>query len=82
MIRSKEYYLKLQEEQYDKLDLEEKCYLNGLGLQVRQKSIELDETDEHYKKLRKQRIDTYNAEQEYLFKKRNKMFGNGSTSFD
>lgn len=82
MGANKEYYLKLQEEQYDKLDLEEKSYLNGLGLQVRQKSIELDETDEHYKKLRKQRIDNYNAEQEYLFKKRNKMFGNGSTSFD
>ena len=82
MERSKEYYLRLKEEEFDSLDLQEQLYLNGLGLEVRQKPIEIDEQDEHYKKLRKQRIDTFNAEQEYLFKKRNKMFGNGSANFD
>lgn len=79
MGASKEYYLILKEEEFNSLDLEEQLYLNGLGLEVRQKSIEIDETDEHYKKLRKQRIDTFNSEQEYLFKKRNKMFGNGKS---
>lgn len=72
---SKEYYLKLQEEKYSSLSFNEQCYLNGLGLEVRQKPIEIDETDEHYKKLKKERLKAWNEEQEYLFKKRNNMHG-------
>ena len=73
MERSKEYYLRLKEEEFDMLNIEAQCYLNRLGLEIRQKSTEIDELDEHYKKLRKRRIDAFNEEQEYLFKKRNKM---------
>lgn len=75
MERSKEYYLRLQEEKYSSLSFDEQCYLNGLGLEVRQKPIEIDETDEHYKKLKKERLKAWNEEQDYLFKKRNKMHG-------
>lgn len=75
MGQSKEYYLRLKEEEFDRLNIEAQCYLNGLGLETRQKPIETDEEDEHYKKLRKRRIDSFNEEQEYLFKKRNGMHG-------
>ncbi|MEG1198365.1 MAG: hypothetical protein RSD53_03150 [Algoriella sp.] len=72
---SKEYYLKLQEEEFDRLNIDAQCYLNALGLQVRQKETEIDKEDNHYKELKKARIKAFNDEQEYLFKKRNKMHG-------
>lgn len=75
MSRSKEYYLKLQEEEFDRLNIDAQCYLNGLGLQVRQKETDLDKEDNHYKELKKARIKAFNDEQEYLFKKRNNMHG-------
>lgn len=75
MGASKEYYLKLQEEEFDRLNIDTQCYLNGLGLQVRQKETDLDNDDNHYKELKKARIKAFNEEQEYLFKKRNKMNG-------
>ena len=74
-MRSKEYYLKLQEEEFDRLNIDAQCYLNGLGLQVRQKETNLDKDDNHYRELKKARIKAFNDEQEYLFKKRNKMNG-------
>ena len=72
MTRTKEYYLKLSEEFYDKLGNDEKLYLNEIGLKVKQLPTEEDLQDENYKKIRNERIKYYEAEQEYLFKKRNK----------
>ena len=72
MNGAKEYFLKLSEETYSKLGNDEKNYLNYLGMEVRQLPTENDLEDENYKKIRKHRIDAWNKEQEYLFKKRNK----------
>ena len=72
MNGAKEYFLKLSEETYSKLGNDEKYYLNYLGMEVRQLPTENDLEDENYKKIRKHRIDAWNQEQEYLFKKRNK----------
>jgi len=68
---SKEYFLKLSEQVYNELNYNEKLYLNNLGLEVRQLPTESDLNDDNYKKIRKHRIDAWNEEQEYLFKKRN-----------
>lgn len=72
MGSTKEYYLKLSEDNYNKLGKDEKLYLNHLGLQVKQLPNDSDLEDENYKRVRKNRIDAFNQEQEYLFKKRNK----------
>ena len=68
---SKEYFLKLSEQIYNDLPNDEKLYLNNLGMEVRQLPTEKDYDDENYKKIRKHRIDAWNEEQQYLFKKRN-----------
>lgn len=75
MGASSEYYLRLQEEEFNKLSYEEKSFLFHCGMEVRQKETENEENDERYKKLKKARINAWNDEQEYLFKKRNKMLG-------
>jgi hypothetical protein len=72
MEGSKEYFLKMTEQFYNQLGNDEKIYLNHLGLQVKQIPNKEDLEDENYKKVRKHRIDSWNEEQEYLFKKRNK----------
>ena len=72
MGANKEYFLKLSEDNYNKLGNDEKLYLNHLGLQVKQLPNDSDLEDENYKKVRKNRIDAWNDEQEFLFKKRNK----------
>ncbi|QHB38724.1 hypothetical protein HWC97_gp38 [Flavobacterium phage vB_FspS_snusmum6-1] len=41
-------------------------------MEVRQLPTENDLEDENYKKIRKNRIESWNKEQEYLFNKRNK----------
>lgn len=71
MSASKEYYLKLSEQVYNKLSMDERLYLNHLGMQVKQLPTEEDLNDENYKKVRSNRIEAFNKEQEYLFKKRN-----------
>ena len=71
MSATKEYFLKISEEIYNNLDNDEKAYLYRLGMQVKQIPNESELNDENYLKIRKNRIDAYNAEQEYLFKKRN-----------
>ena len=72
MESSKEYFLKLSEQIYNDLPDMEKVYLNRLGMEVRQLPTKEDlQNDENYKKVRKHRIDAWNDEQEYLFKKRN-----------
>lgn len=70
MGRSKEYFLKLAEQHYNELSDVEKIYLNRLGMEVRQIPTEKDLNDEVYKKIRSNRVDAWNKEQEYLFKKR------------
>jgi len=70
-MSSKEYFLKLSEQIYNELPDNEKMYLNNLGMEVRQLPTENDYNDENYKKIRKHRIDAWNEEQQYLFKKRN-----------
>lgn len=72
MNGSKEYYLKLSEDNYNELNNNEKAYLFNLGMEVRQLPTEKDLEDENYKKIRKHRIDAWNEEQKYLFEKRNK----------
>jgi len=70
MEGSKEYFLKLSEQIYNDLPNNEKLYLNNLGMEVRQLPTKDDLNDESYKKIRKHRIDTWNDEQNYLFKNR------------
>lgn len=72
MNGSKEYYLKLSEDNYNELNNNEKAYLFNLGMEVRQIPTGNDLEDENYKKIRKNRIDAWNNEQKYLFEKRNK----------
>ena len=72
MNGSKEYFLKLSEETYNELPNGVKLSLNLLGMEVRQLPTENDLEDENYKKIRKNRIESWNKEQEYLFNKRNK----------
>jgi len=72
MSATKEYYLKLSEEHYNNLGNDEKMYLNHLGMEVRQVPTNEDLEDSEYKKIRNERIKYYHAEQEYLFRKRNK----------
>jgi len=69
MSATKEYYLKLQEEQYNELGNDKKMYLNHLGLQVKQVSTELEQQDEVIKKIR---LKAYHDEQKRIFEIRNK----------
>jgi hypothetical protein len=71
MGATKEYFLKLSEENYNGLGNDEKMYLNHLGLQVKQLPSDEDLNDENYKKIRSNRIKAWNNEQEFLFNKRN-----------
>jgi len=71
MGASKEYFLKLSEQSYNELSNDEKIYLNRLGMEVRQLPTPEDLNDENYKKIRNHRIEAWNAEQKYLFEKRN-----------
>ena len=64
MGASGEYYLRLQEEEFNMLSVEEQSRLHHLGLQYKHKPTEKDEQDELYSKLRKSRIESWNKEQE------------------
>jgi hypothetical protein len=72
MNGSKEYYLKLSEDNYNELNNNEKAYLFNLGMEVRQLPTEIDLEDENYKKIRNARLKAWNEEQKYLSRKRNK----------
>lgn len=52
-MRTKEYFLKLQEETYNELPENEKLYLNHLGLEVRQLPSDTDLEDEKVKLYKK-----------------------------
>lgn len=72
MEGSKEYFLKLREQEYRDLENEEKIYLHRLGLVVKQIPLEVDLEDENVKKLNKDIAKAYEEREKYLFKKRNK----------
>jgi hypothetical protein len=71
MERSKEYFLKIQEQQYNELGNDEKMYLNSLGLEVRQTPNETEATDPVIKDLKKDIAKKYESLNNYLFKIRN-----------
>jgi hypothetical protein len=71
MERSKEYFLKMQEQQYNELGNDEKMYLNSLGLEVRQTPNETEATDPVIKDLKKDIAKKYESLNNYLFKIRN-----------
>jgi hypothetical protein len=71
MERTKEYFLKMQEQQYNDLGNEEKMYLNSLGLEVRQMPNETEATDPVIKDLKKDIAKKYESLNNYLFKLRN-----------
>lgn len=72
MGATKEYFLKLQEEEYNRLSVAEKIRLNTLGLVTKQVPNEEDLKDENVKKLNKNIASAYEEREKYLFKKRNK----------
>lgn len=72
MTGSKEYFIKLREEQYQELENSEKIYLFNLGMVVKQMPKEIDLEDENVKKLNKDIAKAYEEREKYLFKKRNK----------
>jgi hypothetical protein len=71
MERSKEYFLKMQEQQYNELGNDEKMYLNSLGLEVRQTPNKTEATDPVIKDLKKDIAKKYESLNNYLFKLRN-----------
>jgi hypothetical protein len=71
-MRTKEYFLKLQEETYNELPEKEKLYLNHLGLEVRQLPSDEDLEDEKVKIYKQTIAKTYENLNNYLFDKRNK----------
>jgi hypothetical protein len=71
MERSKEYFLKMQEQQYNELGNDEKMYLNSLGLEVRQTPNKTEATDPVIKDLKKDIAKKYESLNNYLFKIRN-----------
>ena len=72
MKGSKEYFLKLQEENYSTLSDNEKMYLNNIGMEVRQIPTDEDINDEKIKYLKKEIAKNYEKINNYLFEKRNK----------
>ena len=72
MKGSKEYFLKLQEENYNTLSNDEKMYLNNLGMEIRQIPTDEDIKDEKIKYLKKEIAKNYEKINNYLFEKRNK----------
>lgn len=73
MSASSEYYLKLQEEEFNSLGVEEQNFLVHIGMTYTQQPTEEDlKEDKIYQGYRSRRIKAFNDEQDYLFKKRTK----------
>lgn len=72
MKRSKEYFLKLREQEYQELSIDEKIYLNRLGMITKHIPSEEDEQDEKIKSYNKAIKKAYEERDRYLFNKRNK----------
>lgn len=70
---SKEYFLKMQEEQYNCLDHSKKVFLYHLGMEVKQIPTELELHDEKVKMYKKEIAKNYKGLNDYLFEKRNKI---------
>jgi hypothetical protein len=71
MERTKEYFLKMQDQQYNELGNDEKMYLNSLGMTVRQTPNDTEATDPVIKDLKKDIAKKYESLNNYLFKLRN-----------
>jgi hypothetical protein len=71
MERSKEYFLNMQEQQYNDLGNDEKMYLNSLGMTVRQTPNKTEAADPVIKDLKKDIAKKYESLNNYLFKIRN-----------
>jgi hypothetical protein len=71
MERTKEYFLNMQEQQYNQLGNDEKMYLNSLGMTVRQTPNDTESTDPVIKDLKKDIAKKYESLNNYLFKLRN-----------
>jgi hypothetical protein len=71
MERSKEYFLNMQEQQYNELGNDEKMYLNSLGMTVRQTPNKTEAADPVIKDLKKDIAKKYQSLNNYLFKIRN-----------
>ena len=72
MSATKEYYLRLKEQEYNELSTEEQIYLNRLGMQVKQLPTEDDLNDEKVKFYKKEIAKNYEDLNKYLFEIRNK----------
>lgn len=73
MGQSKEYFLKLREQEYQELSNDEKIYLNRLGMITKHIPSEEDEKeDERVKEFNKAIKKAYEERDKYLFNKRNK----------
>lgn len=73
MGASSEWFLKLREEEFNSLEHDEQMFLIHLGTTCQQSPGEDEEQDHVYQSLRKERIKSWQKEQDYLFKKRNKI---------
>lgn len=71
MQGSKEYFLKLREQEYQDLSNDEKLYLNRLGLITKHVPDKSDEEDVKVKEFDKLIKKAYEERDKYLFKKRN-----------
>ena len=73
MGASSEYYLKLQEEEFNSLGVEDQNWLVHIGMITTQLPSKEDLKDDFlYKQLRSEKIKAIKKEQDYLFKKRTK----------
>jgi len=72
MSATKEYYLKLKEQEYNELSTEEQIYLNRLGMMVKQLPTDDDLNDEKVKFYKKEIAKNYEDLNKYLFEIRNK----------
>lgn len=73
MGQSKEYFLKLREQEYQELSNDEKIYLNRLGMITKHIPSKEDEnSDEKVKDYNKAIKKAYEERDKYLFNKRNK----------
>lgn len=72
MGASKEYFLKLSEDNYNELSNDEKLYLNHLGIITKHIPDDNDLEDDNVKKFNKNIANAYEERGKYLFNKRNK----------
>lgn len=73
MTGSKEYFLKMREQEYQELSNEEKVYLDKLGMFCKHiPTKKEEEEDERVREYNKAIAKAYEERDKYLFKNRNK----------